>query len=196
VEIDRFKDAWQKQPVSPQFFSSGASISRPFVFLRATAIREREKADEVARLVFAFFFAVAVAGASLVLMQPGPALAGTLLLAAAVLVDGVGGAILLSGRSRDRAGASMRDFVHRETRNLERRLRFDRSSYRAMAVMFCLSLVLFLWQQDGDPRAQALSTLGKTAVLTAFLAFAWWRARSRPKEQHQELDRCLKELSE
>lgn len=196
MEIDQFKAAWQQQTVSPHLFPSAASMPRPFVFLRATAIREREKADEVARLVFAVLFSLVVAGAAFAFMEPGTGRAGALLLVAAVIADGLGGAVLLAGRSNEKAGTPMLEFVRRERQNLERRLRFERMSHRVMLVMFCLSFVLFLWPHGGDDKSLALGALGRMAVLTAFLAFAWWRARSRPKEQYRELDRYLEDLSE
>jgi hypothetical protein len=196
MEIDRFKTAWQEQTVATYLFPSAASMPRPLVFLRATAIREREKADEVARLVFAVLFSLIVAGAAFGFMDPGTGRAGALLLVVAVLADGLGGAVLLAGRSQEKAGTPILEFVRRERQNLKRRLKFERLSHRVMLFMFCLSFGLFLWPQGGDAKAQALGTLGRTAVLTAFLAFAWWRARSRAKEQFRELDRYLADLSE
>jgi hypothetical protein len=196
MEIDRFKTAWQKQTVAPHLFPSAASMPRPLVFLRATAIREREKADEVARLVFAVFFSLIVAGAAFVFMGPGTGRVGAVLLVVAVLVDGLGGAVLLAGRSREKAGTPVLEFIRRERQNLERRLRFEQMSHRVMLVLFCLGVALFLWPQGGDAKSQALGTLGRTAILTAFLAFAWWRARARPKDQYRELDRYLADLSE
>ena len=59
----------------------------------------------------------------------------------------------------------------------------------AVAVVF-----LIVGARPETARETALETMGRMAIMTGFLAYAWRRMKSRAGEIRRELERCLKEL--
>jgi hypothetical protein len=197
MELEAFKSAWQKQSVEDHPLSSQLRSSRSLQFLRTSAIRDLQRSEEVSRLVFSLLFALVVIGVSLVLLPMGPGRIAAWLFAAALLVDGLAGLMLLAGRMREPATTTMLDFVSREHRHAETRLRFERISQRLIFALGAVALVvLILSPRPLDSREDAFDMLGRMAIVTAFLAFAWRRVRSRSREIRRELEGYLKDLSD
>ncbi len=196
MEFESFKTAWQNQPEGSSL-SSPADLSRSLRFLRTSAIRDLQKSDELSRLVFCILFALVAAGFSFVIMSPGAGRVACWLFAAALIFDGIAGVALLARRLHEPATATVVDFIRREQRQMETRVRFERWSQRLMVVLAGIALILvILGPSPAGTRERAFDALGKSAVVTAFLAVAWRRAKSRSKEVGRELERYLKDLSE
>ncbi len=195
MEIEGFKSAWQKQPVENRSLSSAVRISRSQQFLRTSAIRDLQRSDELSRLVFCFLFALVAVGVSFIVMPAGACRVAAWLFAAALLVDGVAGMALVVRRLGAPATASVREFISREYRQAETRVRFERHSLRLVFLLTAIALLILLFApRPAGLREGALDALERMAVLTAFLAFAWRRAKSGSAEIHRELEHYLKDL--
>ena len=194
MEFERFKSAWQSQSVAGHL-TSPAHLSQSLRFLRASAIRDLQRSDELSRFVFCVLLALVVIAVSLVIMSPGASRVAAWLFAAALLVDGVAGVVLLALRFREPATATLLEFISREYRHAETRVRFDRYSQRLIFILAAVAPLLLIF----TPRPiylhqDAFDILGRMAVMTAFLAFAWQKAKSRSGEIRRELQRYLKDL--
>ena len=89
----------------------------------------------------------------------------------------------------------MVEFISREYRQIETRLRFERYSQRIIFTLGAMILLLSIFgPRPLEHRANAFEMLGRMAIVTAFLAFAWRRAKSRSGELRDELERYLKDL--
>lgn len=176
--------------------SSPARVSQSLQFLRASAIRDLQRSEEFSRITFCLLFALIAIAVSLVVTPPGADRLAAWLLAAALLVDGVAAMALLAHRTRRPAAVTMLEFISREHRHVETRLRCERYSRRLMLVLagFAL-LLLILAPRPISVRENALDLLGRMIVLTAFLAVAWRKGKSRSGEIRGELERYLKDLS-
>lgn len=195
MELERFKSAWQKQTMEGHDLSAPAGISRSLQFLRTSAIRDLQRSDELSRFVFCLLFALLAIGASFMAMTPGVGRIAAWLFAAALLVDGAAGLTLLARRFRRPATASMIEFISRERDQLEMRARFDRYSQGLMILLAAVTLLLLIFApRPINLRDNALDALQRVAIVTAFLAVAWRRAKSRFREIRRELDRYLKDL--
>lgn len=197
MELEGFKSAWQKQSVEGHPLSSRLRSSRSLQFLRTSAIRDLQRSEELSRLVFSLLFALAVIGVSLVLMPPGSGRIAAWIFAAALLVDCLAGVVLLACRWREPATTTMLEFISREHRHVETRLRFERYPQRLIFALGAVALlVLILSPRPLDSREAAFDILGRMTIVTAFLAFAWRRAKSRSREIRRELERYLEDLSD
>lgn len=195
MELERFKSAWQQQSAGGHLVTSPARISRSLQFLRTSSIRDLQRSEELSRLVFSLLFALLAVGASVMVMGPGAGRIAAWLFAAALLADCVGGVALLARRFREPATANMLEFIKREQRQVETRLRLERYSQRLMFVLAAVALLLALFgPKPANLRENAFDALWRTAIVTAFLAVAWRRAKSRSKEIHRELGQYLKDL--
>jgi hypothetical protein len=195
MELEGFKSAWQKRSVESHSLSPPAQISRSLQFVRTSAIRDLQRSDELSRLVFCLLFAAVAIGASLVVMPPGAGRIAAWLFAMALLVDGFTGMALLARRFRAPATATMLEFVSREHRQAETRLRFERYSQRLVLILAAVALLVLLFApRPINLRENSLDALERMAILTAFLAFAWRRAKSRSGEIRRELEHYLKDL--
>ena len=195
MELERYKSAWQKQTLQGHDLSTPAGISRSLQFLRTSAIRDLQRSDEVSRFVFCLLFALLAIGASFAVMTPGVGRIAAWLFAVALLVDGAAGLTLLARRYRRPATASMVEFISRERDQLEMRARFDRYSQGLMILLAAVTLLLLIFAPHPiNLRDNALDALQRMAIVTAFLAVAWRRAKSRSREVSRELDRYLKDL--
>ncbi len=195
MELERFKSAWQQQPAGGHFTPSPARISRSLQFLRTSSIRDLQRFEELSRLVFSLLFALLAVAVSLKVMGPGSGRIAAWLFAAALLADCAGSVALLARRFREPATASMVDFIKREHRQVETRLRIELYSKWLMLVLAAAALLLALFgPKPANLRDNAFDALWRTAVVTAFLAVAWRRAKSRSKELHREQGRYLKDL--
>jgi hypothetical protein len=196
MDLEGFKAAWQKQSVEGRSLSSPASISRSLQFLRTSAIRDLQRSEELSRLIFSFLFALLAIGASLVVMIPGAGRIAAWLFAAALLADGIAGVALLARRFRQPATATMLEFISREHRQVQSRLRFERYSRWLMLILAAIVLLLLVFApRPVNLRDNALDALQRMAIVTAFLAVAWRRAKSGSREVCRELERYLKDLS-
>ena len=197
MELEGFKSAWQKQSVEGHPLSSRLRSSRSLQFARTSAIHDLQRSEELSRLVFSMLFALVLIGVSVVLMSPGPGRVAAWIFAAALLVDGLAGVALLAHRLREPATTTMLEFISREHRHIEARLRVERYSQRLMFALGAVALlVLILSPRPVDSRADAFDILGRMAIVTAFLAFAWRRVKSRSPEIRRELERYLNDLSD
>jgi hypothetical protein len=196
MELEGFKAAWQNQSVEGHSLSSPACISRSLQFLRTSAIRDLQRSDELSRLIFSFLFALLAIGASFLVMLPGAGRIAAWLFAAALLVDGVAGVALVARRFHEPATTTMLEFISREHRQIESRLRFERYSRWFMLIVAAIVVLLsILAPRPGNLREGALDALQRMAIVTAFLAIAWRRAKSGSRETCRELERYLKDLS-
>ncbi len=195
MELERYKSAWQQQTLPGNDLSAPAGISRSLQFLRTSAIRDLQRSDEVSRFVFCLLFALLAIGVSFAVMTPGVGRVAAWLFAAALLVDGAAGITLLARRYRRPATTSMVEFISRERDQLEMRARFDRYSQGFMILLAAVTLLLLIFAPHPiNLRDNALDALQRMAIVTAFLAVAWRRAKSRSREASRELDRYLKDL--
>jgi len=195
MELEGFKSAWQKRSVEGHSLSPPVQISRSLQFVRTSAIRDLQRSDELSRLVFCLLFAAVAIGASLVVMPAGAGRIAAWLFAVALLVDGVTGMALLARRFRAPATATMLEFVSREHCQAETRLRFERYSQRLVLILAAVALLVLLFApRPINLRENSLDALERMAILTAFLAFAWRRAKSRSRDIQRELEHYLKDL--
>jgi hypothetical protein len=89
----------------------------------------------------------------------------------------------------------MLEYISREYRQVEMRLRFERySKWIMLSLALAALLILILTPTPAEPRENAFDSLGRVAVVTAFLALAWSKARSRSAEIQRELERYLQDL--
>ncbi len=197
MELEGFKSAWQNQSVEGDPLSSRLRNSRSLQFLRTSAIHDLQRSEELSRRVFSLLFALVVIGVSVVLMSAGPGRIAAWIFAAALLVDSLASVALLAHRLREPATTTMLDFISREHRHVEARLRVERYSQRLIFVLGAVALLLLILSpRPLDSRADAFDVLGRMAVVTAFLAFAWRRVKSRSLETRRELERYLNDLSD
>ncbi len=197
MEIEGFKSAWQNHPVESSPIHSAARKSMSLQFVRAGAIRDVERSNELARVVFCVLFALIALAGSFVVMPAGAARIAAWLFACALIVDGALGLALLFRRYRAPATGTMLEFISEECRQGQTRIRLERYAYRLVFVLAGVAaLVLIFTPRPPNFREGALDALMRMAILTAFLAFAWRRAKSRSKEVHRELERFLADLRE
>ncbi len=194
MELEGFKSAWQNQSTHAHDLSS-AHISRSLRFVRTSAIRDLQRSEEWSRLIFCLLFSLVAVGVSFVVLAPGAARIGTLLFAAALVVDGITGVVLLAHRLREPATTTVLEFISREHRQIETRLRFERYSQRLMIVLAIVALLLLVFApRPAGAREGAMDVLVRMAIITSFLAVAWRRAKSRSKDVRSELERYLNDL--
>jgi hypothetical protein len=197
MEIDKFKTAWQQQSFERNPLGSTAPGSRSVQFLRASLFRDLQKSEELQRLIFCPLFALVFAGAAFIIMPAGAGRMAAILLGIALASDGFVGAILLTHRYGTPPTSSMLDFVRREREQVLTRIRVERYSRVLMLGLFAAAVVVLAVRRPVvTPREGAFEALGTMAVMTAFLAFAWRRAKSRSREFSRVLDRYLRDLSE
>ena len=195
MELEEFKSAWQQRSVGGHWLSSPAAVSQSLQFLRTSAIRDLQRSDEVSRFIFCLLFALVLVGVSLVVMPPGASRIAAWLLAVVLFFDGITGMTLLARRFRAPATATIVEFISREQRHAEIRLRFDSYSRRLTLTLAAVALlIVLLAPRPLNLRENALDALARMAVLTAFLALAWRRAKSRSSEIRRELEGYLKDL--
>ena len=195
MELEGYKAAWQKRPVEDQALARTARLSQSLSFLRTSVIRDLRRSEEVSRLVFSLLFALVAVGASLILMPRGAGRWAWWLFAALLLADGIGSVALRVRRWRQPVTATMIEFIKREHSQLAAHLRFERYSQWLMVGLAALALLLAIFgPRPVNPGENAYDALGKMAILTAFLAVAWRRVRSRSKEACRELERYLEDL--
>ncbi len=195
MEFEAYKSAWQRQPVEGHPLSSGTPLSRSVQFVRTGAIRDLQRSEELSRLISCLLFALVATGASLVVVPPGGARIAAWLFAAALLVDAVAGVALVVRRFREPATTTLLEFISREHRLAESRLRFERYSRWTMVTLAAVTLVLlFFIPRPAGLRENALEALARMAIVTAFLAVAWRRVKSKSRQTHSELERYLEDL--
>lgn len=195
MELERFKSAWQKRSMEGHSLSSAVHATQSLQYIRASAIRDLQRSDELSRFVFCLLFALVSMGASFIVMAPGAARVAAWLLAVALLADGLAGVALLVRRLREPATPSMLEFIRREQRQVETRLRFERYSLRFMLMLAAVILLLLIFAPAPiNQREKAFENLERMAVVTAFLAVAWRKTKSRSRETWRELESYLNDF--
>jgi hypothetical protein len=195
MELEGYKTAWRNRSVESHPLSSPSMISRSRRFLRTTAIHDLQRSEELTRLIFSLLFALVAIGGSLMVMPSVPGRIAAWLLALALVVDGATGLALLAKRFGEPATTSMLDYIKREHRLAENRLRFERYTQVLIYVLAAGALLLAVFGPNmATPRENAFDLLGRSAVVTAFLAVVWRRAKSRSRDVCRELERYLNEL--
>jgi len=196
MEFEGFKSAWQTQSLGGQsVLASRGSISRSLQFLRTSSIRDLQRSEELSRFIFSLLFALVAVGASIELMAPGAGRFAAWLFALSLLVDGVAGMALLTRRLRQSVAATTLEFIRREHHQALARLRLERYSQRCVIILGLVALLLM--GVNSTPvigRQNIFEPFCRIAVVTAFLALAWRRARSRSGEASRELERFLQDL--
>jgi hypothetical protein len=195
MELEGFKSAWQRQYSEGNSLPPSLPVSRSLQFLRTSAIHDLQRSDELSRAIFSLLFALVAIGASLRVLSPGTGRVAAWLFAAALLADGITGLVLLMLRHREQATSTVLEYVKREHRMAETRLRFERYSQRFMVLLAGITLLLLIF--DPKPvslRENLIEPFGRMAIITAFLAVAWRRAKSQSKEIRSELERYLKDF--
>jgi hypothetical protein len=196
MEFEGFKSAWQKRPVEGHALSGTSGVSRSIEFLRTSAIRDRQRSEDTARVVFCFLFALLAVAVSIVVMPPGAGRIAAWLFALALFVECFAGFALVAQRFRAPATDTILDFVSRECRQIETRLRLETYTQRLTVILIAIALLVMLFSpRPLSLRENALDALERMAILTAFLGFAWSRSKSRTREVRTELDRYRKDLS-
>jgi len=195
MELEGYKAAWQNRSVEGHSLSSPAMISRSRRFLRATSIHDLQRSEELSRLIFSLLFALVAIGGSFMVMPSVSGRIAAWLLALALVVDGATGLALLAKRIGEPATTSMLDYIRREHRLAENRLRFERYTHGLMYVLAACALLLAVFGPNAvTPRENALDLLGRSGVVTAFLAVVWRRAKSRSRDVCRELERYRNDL--
>jgi hypothetical protein len=196
MEFEGFKSAWRDRPVEGQTLSGTAGVSRSVEFLRTSDIRDRQRSEDLARLIFCILFALLAVAVSFVVMPPGGGRIAARLFAVALFVEGFAGMALLAQRFRAPATATILDFVSRECRQIEMRLRLETYTQRLTVILIAIALLVMLFSPKPlSLRENALDALERMAILTAFLGFAWGRTKSRTREVRAELERYRNDLS-
>ena len=195
MELEGYKSAWQKHSAERHPASPPQGSSPSLQFLRTSSIRDLQRSDETSRLIVSLLFALVAVGASLTLLAPGAGRIAAWLFAVALLVDGLAGVGLLAHRHNETAAANTLEFIRREHSLVVTRLRIERYSQRLMFVLAGLALALLIIN-PGQPNLHdhLFDPFGRMAVMTAFLAILWRRARSRTKEIRRELELYLEDL--
>ena len=176
-------------------FPSRASISRSLQFLRTSSIRDLQRSEEVSRFVFSLLFGLVAIGVSLKMMAPGTGRVAAWLFALSLLIDGFAGMTLMTRRLHESVTSTTLEFIKREHRQLQTKLRLETYSQRLMIVVGLVAvMLLFLNPTTALAREHIFDPFCRMAVLTAFLALAWRRAKSRSKETCRELESFLEEL--
>jgi hypothetical protein len=197
MEFEGYKSAWQKRSMEGHSLSSSASRSRSLQFLRTSAIRDLQRSEVLSRLIFCMLFALIAIGASLLVMPPGAGRVASWMFAGALVVDGIAGIAILARWFREPATATILEFIRREHRQIETRLQFERYSQWVMFILLAIALLFLIFTPSPiSLRENALDALERMVIVTAFLAFAWRRAKSRSNEVCRELERYLKDLEE
>ena len=195
MEFEGFKSAWQRQSVEGILPSSRAGVSRSVQFVRTGAIRDLQRSEELARVVFCLLFGLVAIGGSFLMMAPGAGRVAAWLFALALIVDSGTGLVLLARRFRDPAMTTTLEFIRSEYRQVETRLRLERISQPLTVALAAAALLLMMFTpRPIDSRASAFDSLGRMAIVTAFLAFAWRRSKSRSPAIRRELEHYLKDL--
>ena len=197
MEFESFKTAWQQQSFGGNPLPSAPPRSRSVQFLRASVFRDLQRSDELQRFIFCPLFALVFGATAFVLMPSGAGRVAAVLLGVALAVDGIVGGILLIFRFGSAATSTMVDFVRGEKAHVQHRIRLERYSRVLMLGLFLAAVfALAVNRPAATPREGAFEALGTMGVMTAFLAFAWRRAKSRSREFHRTLDRYLRDLAE
>jgi hypothetical protein len=195
MELEQYKSAWQKQSVLGSSLPSSEHLSRSLQFVRTNAIRDWQRSEEFSRPVMSLLFALVLIAVALEVMLTSASRIAAWLFAMALLADGIGGAALLLRRWREPATATMLEFISRELRQVTTRMQFEKYSQRLMLVLGAVILGLLIFgAHPAVSRENALDSLARMGVLTAFLAVAWRRTKSRSGEICRELEHYLKEL--
>jgi len=194
MELEGFKSAWQQRRMEGYSLSPpGDGASRSVRFLRISAARDIQRSEELSRLIFSLLFGLVAVSASFVVMVPGAGRVVAWMFAAALLVDGVAGFVLLVRRLRQAATDNMIQFISREYRQVEARLRIEIYTQGVMLILAAAAVVLLVF---GPGVATGRDNVFRMGIVTAFLAVAWrrGRSRSRSREISHELRNYLKDL--
>jgi len=196
MEFEGFKSAWQKQPLGEHStFPSQSSISRSLRLLHTSSIRDLQRSEELSRFIISVLFALVAVGASMVLMAPGAGRVAAWLFALSLLADGIAGMALVTRRMNQSVADTTLDFIRREHRHVQTRVRLERYSQRLMVILGLIALGLLVFVPVSIAGHQNLfEPFCRVAVLTAFLTLVWRRAKSRSRETCRELEHFLNEL--
>jgi len=197
MEIESLRSAWQNRSLAGGPFPASAGSSRSLQYIRASAICDLQRSDDLSRFIFCLLFALVAIGVSFAVIPPGAARIAAWLLALALVIDGIASLVLLARRFREPATSTMLEFIRREHCQVETRLRFDRFSQWLMITLAVVVLVVLLFTPGpANLRENALDTLQRMAIVTVFLAVAWRRAKSPSRATCRELERYLNDLSQ
>jgi len=193
MELEGFKSAWQRRPLESDRLAPRGRLSRSVQFLRTSAAHDLQRSEELTRLIFSFLFAFLAVAAPLVVMPPGAGRIVAWLFAAALLADGIAGIALLIRRLRQPATTTLLEFISTEHGLIERRLQLERY---AQGVMLILAAVALALQVFGPRPVNFNDDVLRMGFVTAFLAVAWFRGKSRSRSTaiSQELESYLKDL--
>ncbi len=195
MEIEGFKSAWQKRSLEGHPLTAPAHISRSLQFLRTTSVRDLQRSEELSRLIFSILFALLAVLAPLAVMPAGAGRVVAWLFAAALLADGIAGVVVWIRRLREPATSTLLEFISREQRLVDMRLRIERYS---QSIMLILAAVALLLQVFGPRPVNFNDDVLRMGIVTAFLAVAWRRGKSRSHstELARELGGYVKDLQD
>jgi len=193
MELEGFKSAWQKRSVEGDSLTAPGRVSRSLQFLRTTSVRDLQRSEELSRLIFSFLFALIAVAAPLLIMPPGAGRVVAWLFAGALVADGIAGVALLIRRLREPVTTTMLEFISREHRLVDTRLRIERYSQGILLILAAFALFL---QVFGPRPVNFSDDVLRMGIVTAFLAFAWRKGKSRSHstELARELGGYVKDL--
>jgi hypothetical protein len=195
MELEGLKSTWQDRSLRMNSLASPTHISRSLQFLRTSSIRDLQRSAELTRFIFSLLFALVAIGASIVVIPPGLVRIAAWLLAVALLIDGLGGLVLLIRRLQTPATGTMLDFISREHSQVNLCIRFENYSQGFMILLAVITVLILLFApHPAAPRENAFDALVRMAIVVAFLVVVWRHARSRSKDIRRELERYLKDL--
>jgi len=175
--------------------SSTAPVFQSLQFLRTSSMRDVQRSDELSRFISSLLFALVAIAVALVVMSPGVSRIAAWLLALVLIVDGITGMALLLHRLRAPATATMTEFISREERHAAMRVQLETYTRRFTLALAAVALLVVLFAPRSlSLRESAIDSLAGMAILTAFLALAWRRAKSRSNDIRRELEGYLNDL--
>jgi hypothetical protein len=191
MEIEELKPAWQKRQ-EETVSDIPASLSPSLQYLRSSTIRDLQRSEELGRPLFSVLFALAAIGASWA-VPPGVGRVMAWLLALGLLVDGLPAIWLMVRRVRHSANVTMSEFISREHRQVEWRLRAERYSQAVVFVLVTMTLLVLFFAPTSTNLKEVFLRM---VIVTAFLAFAWRRTKTSPRlrETRRELEGYLKDI--
>jgi hypothetical protein len=195
MEFEGFKSAWQRRSLESESLTAHPRVSRSFQFLRTTLVRDLQRSEELSRFIFSILFGLLAILASLVIIRPGAGRVVAWLFGAALFADGIAGAVIWIRRLREPATSTIVEFISRERRLVGTRLQIERYSQAIMLVLAATTLIL---QVFGPSPVDTTESVLRMGILTAFLAVAWQKGKSRSRsvELARELSSYLKDLKD
>lgn len=196
MEFEGYKSVWlDNERRASRPFSDSATF-RSLRLLRLSGIQDWQKTRERSRVIFSFLFAFAAALAALAALPSGTSPVVALLLALALLIQGVTATIGIIRMNQD-SDRSMRDYLAGAHRHATFRYRLERFSHASFLILTAAVLIVVMsGPRSVEPPARQMDAVASMVILTAMLVVVWLKARSVAlnRQFSQELEGYLRDL--